>query len=725
MLKLKNVSKYYYQDGVIATGITKINLELFLGEFVVITGESGSGKSTLLNVLSGLDTYEEGEMYINGEETSHYTEKEYLEYRQKYVSNIFQNFNLVNSYTVYQNIELAMLMNGSKKKDIKDKVNDLIKKVNLTKYKKTKVSKLSGGQKQRVAIARALAYDTPIIVCDEPTGSLDSKSSKSILELLANISKDKLVIVVTHNQNEIMEYATRLIRMHDGKILENRVIQKINLDASLQEKSVQKISMLAKLKLGIRNTFNLPVKFMLMFFIFCFIILTLVSNYGGIEDSENTESLYGINQYFYNTTDKRIILKKKDNSSFNEEDISKIENISLIDYIVQNDVLNDQYFYLNNKNIYLDGTLYLKKIDRVDIGNLPKNNNEIVLISNKDNYYINDIKDELLNKEFSLDSYDLNVKIVGILYLDDLDFYVTNFYFNDNLINQIMPYVNREYTNLDIKIDNKPIDYADILVSNKLLDGEIYISENYNAYCSNYDCHNKEIEINSHNIYKQNKVIFTNINTLNKKNYNNYLNGDYEDNNSYFIVNENDYNKIYSNQDNYQISVFIKEYKDLNEVAKTLNNMGYNTLKLKDTKVNDLNQIMQILKIFKLIITIILLVTVFFISYFVIKLIYKSRNNYYVTLRSLGCNKNDCIKILRNELLTFVNVAYLVFIFLVILINNNLLKFTYLETMIKYLTYKEYLLIYLILIILSILIANRYGKKVFKNSIMKNYGERV
>ena len=116
MLKLKNVSKYYYQGGVIAAGFTKVNLELHLGEFVVITGESGSGKSTLLNVLSGLDTYEDGEMFINGEETSHYTEENYLEYRRKYVSNIFQNFNLVNSYTVYENIELALLMNGKTQK---------------------------------------------------------------------------------------------------------------------------------------------------------------------------------------------------------------------------------------------------------------------------------------------------------------------------------------------------------------------------------------------------------------------------------------------------------------------------------------------------------------------------------------------------------------------------------------------------------------------------------
>src|SRR5574344_893575 len=133
IIKLKNVSKFYYSKGVIASGFSKINLDFKLGEFVAITGESGSGKSTLLNVISGLDSYEEGEMYINGEETSHYTEKDYEIYRKKYIGNIFQAFNLVNSYTVYQNIELILILSGKKKKDIKDKVLELIKLVGLYK----------------------------------------------------------------------------------------------------------------------------------------------------------------------------------------------------------------------------------------------------------------------------------------------------------------------------------------------------------------------------------------------------------------------------------------------------------------------------------------------------------------------------------------------------------------------------------------------------------------
>ena len=143
MIKLKNVSKYYYSKGVIATGFTKVNLEFNIGEFVAITGESGSGKSTLLNVISGLDSYEEGEMYVNGKETSHYMEKDWEIYRRKYIGNIYQNFNLINSYSVYQNIDLILSLNGVPRKLRKSKINELLARVNMTRYKHTKVSKLS------------------------------------------------------------------------------------------------------------------------------------------------------------------------------------------------------------------------------------------------------------------------------------------------------------------------------------------------------------------------------------------------------------------------------------------------------------------------------------------------------------------------------------------------------------------------------------------------------
>ena len=203
MLKLKNVSKYYYNKGLITSGFSKVNLEFNIGEFVAITGESGSGKSTLLNVISGLDTYDEGEMYIDGKETSHYTEKDFEDYRRKYIGNIFQNFNLVNSYTVYQNVDLILSLNGTPQRVRKMKIIRLLKKVGMLRYKNTKVSKLSGGQKQRVAIARALAKDVPVIIADEPTGNLDKDTENEILKIFRNLAQNenKCVIIVTHSKN--------------------------------------------------------------------------------------------------------------------------------------------------------------------------------------------------------------------------------------------------------------------------------------------------------------------------------------------------------------------------------------------------------------------------------------------------------------------------------------------------------------------------------------------
>ena len=293
MLRLKNVSKFYYSKGVIASGFSKVNLELSMGEFVVITGESGSGKSTLLNVLSGLDTYEEGEMYINGQETSHYNESDFEEYRRRYVGNIFQNFNLVNSYTVYQNVELALVLNGEKKKDVRKNVLDIISKVGLSDFVNTKCSKLSGGQKQRVAIARALAKETPIIVADEPTGNLDSKSAEEVIRLLSEISKDKLVIIVTHNLEQVEQYVTRLIKMHDGKILEDKTLKAPETKDQDVSRDFKDITVSNRFRLGARNAFNIPAKFVLIFAVFLFISFAVAGTYSSFERWHMKKALTG------------------------------------------------------------------------------------------------------------------------------------------------------------------------------------------------------------------------------------------------------------------------------------------------------------------------------------------------------------------------------------------------------------------------------------------------
>ena len=218
MIRLKNVSKFYYSKGIIASGISRVNLDLDVGEFVVITGESGSGKSTLLNVISGLDTYEDGEMYIEGKETSHYTATDFEAYRQKYISCIFQSFNLIPNLSVIENVSLPLIYNGYSKTRRLKMADTILEHFHLREREYYMPSQLSGGQQQRVAIARSLIANPSIILADEPTGNLDSRASHIIMEELQDIhALGNTIIMVTHNP-ALTTYATRVINMLDGEI---------------------------------------------------------------------------------------------------------------------------------------------------------------------------------------------------------------------------------------------------------------------------------------------------------------------------------------------------------------------------------------------------------------------------------------------------------------------------------------------------------------------------
>ena len=211
MIRLEKISKYYHSNNGVSLGLRKINLEFRKGEFVAITGESGSGKSTLLNVLSGNDTYEEGELYVNGMGTSHFTKEEWEDYRRDYIGFVYQGYNLIDSYTVLENVKAAIIIREDYY-DMDEKAMKYLEKVGLTEVAYHKATELSSGQKQRLSIARALAKETETIVADEPTGNLDVENGMEIMGILHELSKEKLVIVVTHNYDQAAPFATRKIR---------------------------------------------------------------------------------------------------------------------------------------------------------------------------------------------------------------------------------------------------------------------------------------------------------------------------------------------------------------------------------------------------------------------------------------------------------------------------------------------------------------------------------
>lgn len=724
MLELKNVSKFYYKKGIVLSGISKVSLKFDMGEFIAITGESGSGKSTLLNVISGLDTYEEGEMYVNGEETSHYNEEDYEDYRKKYIGNVFQSFNLVNSYTVYQNVELVLLINGETRKSVKHKVIDILKKVDLYKYRHTKVSKLSGGMKQRVAIARCLAKDAPIIIADEPTGNLDSKNAKSVLKLLYEISKYKLVIVVTHNFEQISEYATRRITMHDGSVIEDMKLKDKNEVKEVNTSKFKKTKVISNLRLGIRNTFNIVPKFLLLTFVYAFVLISIVGVYSAFLELESTNNTYNS---FFNETDanKRVIVKKKDNSSFTNEEINKLKSISNVDKVITNDYVYDYSMSLMDyENIFLDSNfMKLEEFKgKLKYGRMPLNDNEIIVSGSKENYYIEDIGSELINKEVSINSGsdEIKVKIVGVSVFEKYNWMVTS-YVSDKIYNYVENHVEQVYGTTKVYVsDNSQIEYPNIKTSDILSEGQVYISENYSYNCKSYNCMKDSLNIKFSNMYTNKEISLSNVKVYNKNNFKKIFGSEYDDMDTIYLSN-NDYDKLYKNNNIYQVSLFVKDVRNIDKTMNELND--YVSFSLNSVKQD--GALVQVIKIVKTIIITVLVIVLFFVSYFVIKLIIKSRNKYFTTIRILGGSYIEVKRLLQIELLNVTNIVYLVFLVISLLIKNDIIVSESIKNMLFYINLKEYVIVYLILSLMSYLTSSRYSRKIFKRSVITTYNEEV
>ena len=223
MLKLQNIKKDYITGDTAVHALKGVSIEFRKSEFVSILGHSGCGKTTLLNIIGGLDRYTDGDLFINGKSTKTYKDRDWDNYRNHSVGFIFQSYNLIPHQTVLSNVELALTLSGVSKQERRKRAEDALKKVGLGDQLGKKPNQMSGGQMQRVAIARALVNDPEILLADEPTGALDSETSVQIMELLKEISKDRLVIMVTHNPELAKQYSTRIVKLLDGNILADGV----------------------------------------------------------------------------------------------------------------------------------------------------------------------------------------------------------------------------------------------------------------------------------------------------------------------------------------------------------------------------------------------------------------------------------------------------------------------------------------------------------------------
>ena len=721
MIRLKDVSKIYYNNGAVGTGFSNISTEFKIGEFVAIVGESGSGKSTLLNVISGLDTYEEGEMYIDGKETSHYTERDFEEYRRKYIANIFQAFNLVNSYTVRENVELVLLINGYKKQDVKARVDKIIRDVGLWELRNKKVTKLSGGQKQRVAIARALAKETPIIIADEPTGNLDSRSAKQIFKLLHDMSKDKLVIVVTHNLEQVSEYATRVIKMHDGKIIEDKKVKEV--EEVKPELSFHKPMTFGNIyRLALKNTFNIFIRFAIILVVFIAVCITILGEVGSRNKQLYDDATRGASDIFIDASPKRIIINKDDKSEITLSDIEEIKKLSHVDDILTNDFMRDV-------GVIYSTAIYDTNISAIDIidnfkgeledGEMPKSDNEFLLVNNEnsvDTIFYDDIinVNGKLNIENCGSAYStLEGRIKGYAYDNSLSVDQNIMYVTENTYKRIQAYAFISNTEVSVKYLNGYIYEPEtrfVELDNTIPRNTVYIPKASVKGCDE-TCLNAGVDLAIKSFYK----------TDNFK-YDVKITEDRDDT-IYIKINLDDvYDLI--NKDVYQLSVYADDLSNVDKLSEELDDLGYYVIAVKNTGLLD-NPINKILEVINIVAIIFIISCLFFASYYVISLVLKSKVSYFTIVRMLGGNISLNKKLINLELFNSATIAFIITLIVVALNFNGVIDVQSLSLAIKYIKPIDYLLLYAIMILFSQMLSHKYTKKIFKDSMISTYNGEV
>lgn len=412
MLELKGIKKSYNTNDFNQVALENINLTFRKNEFVSILGPSGSGKTTLLNIIGGLDNYTEGNLIINGKTTKGFKDKDWDSYRNTFIGFIFQNYNLINHISVYKNVEMALTLSGINIKKRRKLVIHALRKVGLENHVYKKPSELSGGQMQRVAIARALVNDPNIILADEPTGALDSKTSIQIMELIKEISKDKLVIMVTHNDDLAKKYSTRIIKLKDGKVQDDtNPLDKGKINNSVYKIRKTKMSFFSAISLSLNNLKTKKGRTILTAFassigIIGLALILSISNGFNRKLKEYEKSTMS---YFPISISNIIERQNDSDTSDNKTNYSKESKLYSYDFSKNkkthvNNISKDYMDYLRKiDNKYLSAISYHRM---TDINLITSNKNEYKMVNNS-SINLSVLPEDVEGKSFLQDNYDL------------------------------------------------------------------------------------------------------------------------------------------------------------------------------------------------------------------------------------------------------------------------------------------------------------------------------
>ena len=393
----------------------------------------------------------------------------------------------------------------------------------------------------------------------------------------------------------------------------------------------------------------------------------------------------------------------------------------------------DQTYNIDNNYYYFTGKVKgLKVLKKIDEGTMPKSDDEMVIGLSDYDWYENDIFDSTFtltndnSREFG------RLKVKGVVNMKGQK--ETIIFVSDKVIEKLRTGININYSQMSLTLNNNIYDYGNdtrlsfmIDTNNKIKEGTALVSEDLNPYCEKENCLNKNISINIKNIYYKDSIslkitdyynskTFTNKTSLAKEQFENYPNA--------IFVNPNDYSKLFS-KGTYQSSVFLKDTKLSDNTIAKIQSQGFNTFYMRDIMKQENEKMNGIIGVLRTIMFTIAVIVLFFISYFIIKIILKSRNSYFGTIRTLGATKKISRSLLNIELLVDINVVYLIFIALINLVKHKIINISYIADMITYFQLKDYIIVYIILIIMSLLISTRYSRKLFKSSVMNAYREEV
>lgn len=686
MLEIKHIRKTYVLDNQKHEVLKDVNLSFRKSEFVSILGPSGSGKTTLLNIIGGLDSYDDGDLLINGKSTDNYKDKDWDNYRNNKIGFIFQNYNLIHHLSVFENVKIALTISGMSENDIKTRCLDVLKNVGLLEQIHKKPNQLSGGQMQRVAIARALVNNPEIIVADEPTGALDSNNSIEVMEILKDISKNKLVIMVTHNATLAEMYASRIINIEDGKIISdsNKFEERKTYTDLMVPKQNNNMPFKSAILLSFYNLLTKKKRTILTSFacsigiIGIALVLSLSNGVNKYIKDVETNSIKDypitINRKVYSSfgiynIDRKKCVKNKvciineKSSDIITNNIRDFKNYIDINNSLNKYVSNISYSYdidLNvyNKNYRKISNEYMKEIDvnnyNVLYGRMPKEYDEIVIVVDKNKYLAKDV----------------------LLFLDINETNKKNYTYNEILNTSLKIVINTDFYKRE---DNSYVDYHDnfdyvkMLVDNgqnlKIV-GIVNNNESGDSFIGYSDKLNKYLidNISATDIYKE-QMNNMNVNVINNK---------------VFDLYDNTYDEVekklglYDLNNPSQISIYAKNYKSKEKIINVINNYNKKQIYINKIKYSDMmkslvDNLSNILNIISYILIGFASISLLVSSIMIAIITYISvleRTREIGILRAIGASKKDIKRIFNCETIIEGFLSGLIAIFMTLFIST-------------------------------------------------------